>query len=609
MSRKSFKSFEEWGRREQDRRLRAVTRPATAPVAGVDDARLRVQAELAANAGPSTVHECRTTVLEWLQEMLASRLPRKAWRIRPFSHTGEGATCRAVRIRDGSRDHWAVQVESTPGPEQEVTTEIVVADAQGSPSSVGISIRDRSVLPVDALERYPADLIATMAERVPLLQGGRRLTHRPVVVESDATMNAFIKMLVDPGRDMPFAVVSVPPDEQDGALQAQWDALARFLTGLAVTWVLPSAMTYRLSDTVGKPLSVFLGAWRFYRPGFDARAPRSDHPLILRNRMMDDRGVRAAMAQFLGMAADERMRRDADGDELPDFDAVARESASIVRGPARLVSFLRNSILGGAGSRARQGYSATAQDQGQAPVEGSGAEIAPTPALVREPPPAGLAAPTVDRSARAGGSRREAPLLRRKLRAARETARARASRYEQAKERTEKAERERDEAVRRVEQLAGLVRSMGGNPDAAVPFPTTWDEFAPWCDESLAGRVALTGSARRELGGAEFRDVGLAARCVGWLSGKYRKGRLKGGNPQLHGRIDDIEDGVFNVPCGGDSFECTWDGRTHTVDWHIKRGANTRDPRRCLRIYYFWDERTRQVVVASMPAHRRNAQS
>ena len=39
------------------------------------------------------------------------------------------------------------------------------------------------------------------------------------------------------------------------------------------------------------------------------------------------------------------------------------------------------------------------------------------------------------------------------------------------------------------------------------------------------------------------------------------------------------------------------------VEWHIKNGGNTRDPRRCLRIYYFWDEDSQQVVIATMPAH------
>ena len=100
----------------------------------------------------------------------------------------------------------------------------------------------------------------------------------------------------------------------------------------------------------------------------------------------------------------------------------------------------------------------------------------------------------------------------------------------------------------------------------------------------------------------------LAARCLNWLAEEYRTGRLNGGNASLRGRIDGI-DGAFNVPCGRDSFEHFWDGRRHTVNWHIKRGANTRDPRRCLRIYYFWDEHARQVVVAAMPGHRKNALS
>ena len=36
-----------------------------------------------------------------------------------------------------------------------------------------------------------------------------------------------------------------------------------------------------------------------------------------------------------------------------------------------------------------------------------------------------------------------------------------------------------------------------------------------------------------------------------------------------------------------------------------ENGGNTRDPRRCLRIYYFWDEESQMVVIATMPAHIR----
>ena len=38
-------------------------------------------------------------------------------------------------------------------------------------------------------------------------------------------------------------------------------------------------------------------------------------------------------------------------------------------------------------------------------------------------------------------------------------------------------------------------------------------------------------------------------------------------------------------------------------------GGNTRDPSRCLRIYYCFDEQTQQIIVSDMPAHRRTAAS
>jgi hypothetical protein len=67
-----------------------------------------------------------------------------------------------------------------------------------------------------------------------------------------------------------------------------------------------------------------------------------------------------------------------------------------------------------------------------------------------------------------------------------------------------------------------------------------------------------------------------------------------------------IEAGVKNTHCGSDEFDIEWQGRTQQVEWHIKNGGNTREPRRCLRIYYFWDDASQQAVIASMPAHRRS---
>ena len=600
MPRQRFKSIEEWKREEQARRRRAASRQIEqqASLSG-DGGKLRVEVAFAPHADPSAVSECRGIALEWLQDGMERRLPRKALRHRSFALAGRDSACRAARFREGRKDYWAAQFERSPAAGQATVTEVIVGHHEGQLPVVGIEVVDRSVVPADSIGEYPAELLAAIGERVPLLQQGKALSHTPVAVDSAETMRAFHRMLVDRRREMPFAVVSVPPDVDDPeALQSQWRALARALTGLAIVWSLPPAMTYRLSDLVSKPLSVFLGAWRFYRPGFDHRASRSDHPLFLKKRMEDTRGIAEVTRQFVLMAAQERMRAGA-GSALPfDYRTVRREAARAARGPGRLIS-----LLGSLTRRPRQRVEYAPSSKGGRAAAGQ--------LLTDRAPDQGGTAPAAVGEPAARAARRtvrnEIPLLRRKLRAATEKARTRASRYERVKRRAATAERERDEAMRRAEQLAGLVRSLGGDPDAETPFPTVWPEFSPWCEENLAGRLVLAPPACREAGRAEFEDVSLAARCLNWLALDYRDARLRGGDPRLHGRIEDIADGVFNLPCGGDSFECSWEGRTHRVEWHIKRGANTRNPRRCLRIYYFWDEETRQVVVASMPAHRRSA--
>ncbi len=77
---------------------------------------------------------------------------------------------------------------------------------------------------------------------------------------------------------------------------------------------------------------------------------------------------------------------------------------------------------------------------------------------------------------------------------------------------------------------------------------------------------------------------------------------MNGGEGSL--REEPVEDGIKNAHCGRDQYDVTWQGALYTADWHIKNGGNTRDPRRCLRIYYFWDPSTQQIVVTDMPAHK-----
>jgi hypothetical protein len=171
-----------------------------------------------------------------------------------------------------------------------------------------------------------------------------------------------------------------------------------------------------------------------------------------------------------------------------------------------------------------------------------------------------------------------------------------------AEERALAAEAQLTAASYRIRQLLEQIKQRGQIPDANIPPPQSWADFSDWCDLNLAGRVVLAPAARSGVRRPAFEDIAMAARCLLWLANEYRDWRVQGGEGSLRDHV--LEAGVRNSPSGADEFRIWWQGQQHTADWHIKNGGNTRDPRRCLRIYYFWEHATQQVVIADMPGHR-----
>ncbi|WP_374371986.1 hypothetical protein [Dongia sp.] len=175
--------------------------------------------------------------------------------------------------------------------------------------------------------------------------------------------------------------------------------------------------------------------------------------------------------------------------------------------------------------------------------------------------------------------------------------------HKQAEIRAETAEEQVRASAYRVQQLLDRIRNENGYSDADVELPISWESLISWCDVQLAGRVTLSPLARRSIKSAEFEEVEVAAKCLLWLANECRSRRIEGGEGTLRDEV--VMDGIRNAHCGADQFDLDWQGQRHTADWHIKNGGNTRDPKRCLRIYYFWDMLTQQIVIAQMPAHRR----
>lgn len=174
--------------------------------------------------------------------------------------------------------------------------------------------------------------------------------------------------------------------------------------------------------------------------------------------------------------------------------------------------------------------------------------------------------------------------------------------HKNAIERAEAAEEQSRSSAYRVQQLSNQLREKGEARSIESELPKIWPQFARWVDENLAGSVVLAPRARKNSKNPQFEDIDLTIRCLMWLGSTGRTHFLEGGGSI---REVEVEASIRNAHCGGNQFEFDWQGSKYTADWHIKNGGNTRNPSRCLRIYYCYDDTSQQIIIADMPAHRR----
>jgi hypothetical protein len=402
------------------------------------------------------------------------------------------------------------------------------------------------------IQPHTPGLVRQVVETCGLSAGIDDLHDEPWRIGRVEEAEELLERLLDPARTLPLIVLS--GDERTDApdrpiLDA--DALARAVLGLAHVVVLPADLTRVLSTRLGSVRSVFHGGVRYYLPGFSESSDPFRHRLFTSNQLADPSERARAVRWLRSMTADDSLRRNRLGHEVLAFGDIRNASLRA-----------RQALL------AREGAS-----------EGEQLDAARSSITALE------------------GLLDEAQSMQDYFDA--EAAKE--------KDRAETAETQLRAANYRIQQLLDRLAAAGAEVDNEVALPEDWSAFADWCDQRFAGRLALTPAARRGAKDAKLEDVELAARCVQWLGTIYRDGRIEGADGDF--RDATVEDGVRISLCGGDEFEIEWQGRRHTVDWHVKNGGNTRDPRRCLRIYFFWEPETRQVVVADMPHHQRSAAS
>lgn len=508
---------------------------------------LRVAGQLTGADAAAAAQAARLEVLKWAAQQVGDQLPDAATEGRSFEHLRGGRTCIAAGFTDDHRALWALRVDRPDASvaQRTWTTEVVVGHAPGGASAL-FSLRLLASSPETTLQVEPAvpGLVRQIATTCGLLQSGSRLDANPWIIQSEDAAHELVAALLSPGRTVPYLVCSVAERETQPGINSQM--LAKVTLGIARVVVVPAAHTWVLTQQLGKPLSVFNGAVRAYMPGFSYDANPYAHRLFFIDPQPSEERAKSTLTALRWLAANESIRRLHLGADVLAFSAVREASLDVER------------------ERLKQ--------TGSADTEQLRAAQAQIDALKDD--------------------------LRRSV----ETQQWLSDEHTSIEEHAQSLEQQLRGAQFRIQQLLDQIKARGDEPDAGIQLPESWDAFADWCDEVLGGRVALSGRARRETKSAGFDDPQTAARCLLWLANEYRDSRINGASGDLRKPVDE---GIHNERCGADRFDFDWGTRKVSVEWHLKNGGNTRDPRRCLRIYYFWDEESQMVVIATMPAHIR----
>lgn len=507
---------------------------------------LRVAAALSGADPVAAASAARNEVLSWATKQVGDQLPAAAAEGRSFEHLRGGRTCLGASFEDSHRALWALRVDRPDAnvAQRTWTTEVVIGYVPTSGPAL-FSLRLLVSTPEAFLRIEPSvpGLVRQVATACGLRHGDARIDGLPWFITSQVDAEDLVGDLTNPNRVVPYLVCSVAAGEAAPRLDVR--LLAKAALGIARVVVVPSALTWVLTEQLGKARSVYNGAVRAYMPGFSQDANPYAHRLFFIEQADHER-ARSTLTALRWLVANESLRRLRLGDDVVAFSAVRESSLDVER------------------QRLRQAGSSEAEQLKAAQIQ-------------------------ID-------------ALKDDLERSRAETEQWLSEYERADEEARNYQQQLRGAQFRIQQLLAQIKERGDEPDSAVQLPESWDAFADWCDEILSGRVMLSGRARREIKSADFDDPQTAARCLLWLANEYRDSRMNGAAGDLR---KPIADGIHNERCGADSFDFAWNGRQVPVEWHIKNGGNTRDPRRCLRIYYFWDEESQVVVIATMPAHVR----
>lgn len=147
------------------------------------------------------------------------------------------------------------------------------------------------------------------------------------------------------------------------------------------------------------------------------------------------------------------------------------------------------------------------------------------------------------------------------------------------------------------------------------PVDLTYEQMAKWVEQYYPDRLYLHPRAVRALKSAVYQNPSMVYRCLILLAEDYydyRKGRIN--RDAFLQRCNAVDPGLSECGFGegsdileqGDEYYITYGGKRRLLERHLKKGVS-HNALYCLRIYFFWDDKTSHVVIGSLPGHLRSS--
>lgn len=401
-----------------------------------------------------------------------------------------------------------------------------------------------------------------------LLVQGKPIADNLLPVHTEEEIDGLINLLIDEKRTLPVIVIS-ELNRSAHFYQRNYlvDAgyLAKRVKGFAIVVRLAFKTTFPFSERVGKSWAVFDGACRTYYPKVDfENGIPIHHPSTLKD-------------QIKYWIFDERRGPDAYTDFLIN---VAYQAASKSRSDWNGLYFVPDARI-----LAAEIEMAHAQHEANAPE-------------------------------RERAMQKHIEALQKKLQSAEANNVDWLEEAEKASEIAEYYKQQNADLRMRLDAMrAHLHQQNDEMPDKNVPIPDKYDEMETWVRTYLAGQLILHPRAERAVNKAEYEDVRLVYKALLALANEYRDSRMGIGTDEafkaaLAGLGVEFAGAIDKARAGqeGDAYYVNYPIGTNNrafLQFHLVKGTRHED-RFCMRIYFFWDDSTKQVVVGWLPSHLSN---